>query len=288
MAPVTRFAGVLFALLLFPAFALAQSSATPNGSSPQQSALQLARASAAGSDPANDAPPQSQESRATAKPEANPARKKKKKKLPQAPRPESSTSEPQQTSRLLWIVPNFAAVSPGVKFERMTPKQKFWMATEDSFDYSSFVWTGVLAAQDYALDTYPELGNGAAGYGRYYWRGVLDDISNSYFSEAIVPVLTREDPRYFTLGHGGFFPRLGYALSRVVVTYSDSGRPTFNLSEVGGDFASSALSTAYYPPQERGMVKITEGWGTQMESAALNNIAKEFWPDIRKYVFHKH
>lgn len=153
MAPVTRFAGVLFALLLFPAFALAQSSATPNGSSPQQSALQLARASAAGSDPANDAPPQSQESRATAKPEANPARKKKKKKLPQAPRPESSTSEAQQTSRLLWIVPNFAAVSPGVKFERMTPKQKFWMATEDSFDYSSFVWTGVLAAQDYALDT---------------------------------------------------------------------------------------------------------------------------------------
>ena len=23
------------------------------------------------------------------------------------------------------------------------------------------------------------------------------------------------------------------------------------------------------------------GWGTQMESAALNNIVKEFWPDIR-------
>ncbi len=189
---------------------------------------------------------------------------------------------------MLWIVPNFAAVSPGVKFSPMTPKQKFWMATEGSFDYSSFVWTGVLAAQSYALNEYPELGSGRAGYGRYYWRGMLDGISNSYFSEAIVPVLTHEDARYFTLGRGGFFRRLGYALSRVVVTYSDSGHATFNISEVGGDFASSALSTAYYPPQERGIVKISQGWGTQLESAALNNIAKEFWPDVRKYVFHKH
>lgn len=189
---------------------------------------------------------------------------------------------------MLWIVPNFAAVSPGVKFAPMKPKQKFWMATEDSFDYSSFVWTGVLAFQSYELNEYPELGTGDVAYGRYYWRGLLDGISNSYFSEAIVPVLTHEDARYFTLGHGGIIKRLGYALTRVVVTYDDSGRNTFNISEVGGDFASSALSTAYYPPQERGIVKISEGWGTQLESAALNNIAKEFWPDIRKYVLHKH
>ncbi|MGH9716881.1 MAG: hypothetical protein ACRD4R_09180 [Candidatus Acidiferrales bacterium] len=189
---------------------------------------------------------------------------------------------------MMWIVPNFAAVSPGVEFHPMTPKQKFWMATEDSFDYSSFVWTGVLAAQSYALNQYPELGTGGVAYGRYYWRSMLDGISNSYFSEAIVPVLSHEDARYFTLGHGGFFRRLGYSLSRVVVTYSDSGRATFNLSEVGGDFASSALSTAYYPPQERGIAKISEGWGTQLESAALNNIAKEFWPDIRRRLFHQH
>ena len=187
----------------------------------------------------------------------------------------------------MWIVPNFAAVSPGVKFQPMAPKEKFWVATEDSFDYTSFVWTGVLAAQSYELDQYPELGRGRVAYGRYYWRGLLDGVSNTYFSEAIVPVLTHEDPRYFTLGRGGFLRRMEYALTRVVVTYSDSGKNTFNISEVGGDFASSALSTAYYPPEERGMVKISEGWGTELESAALNNIAKEFWPDIRKHVFHK-
>lgn len=281
-----RTAGAFLAVLLFPGIALGQM-ATASSASPQQSATATAETSVASASAASSgAAKQSTSSDSAANADKKSKQKKKKEQLPSAPTPGSSTSELQQTNRMLWVVPNFAAVSPGVKFEPMTPKQKFWMATEDSFDYSSFVWTGVLAAQSYALDQYPEFGTGRLAYGRYYWRGMLDGVSNSYFSEAIMPALTHEDPRYFTLGRGGFFRRLGYALTRVVVTYDDSGHNTFNISEVGGDFASSALSTAYYPPEERGMVKISEGWGTELESAALNNIAKEFWPDIHKHLLH--
>ena len=293
MPRLIRAASAVFVLLLISACVSARGAVAESAGATPQSAFSQPSQSAAGAaaqlsaeTPANANP---QSTAAPAKPQEKAKKQTKKKKLPQAPQVSSSSeARPQQTKRMMWIVPNFAAVSPGVKFEPMTPKQKFWMATEDSFDYSSFVWTGVLAAQSYALNEYPELGSGGAAYGRYYWRGMLDGISNSYFSEAIVPVLTHEDARYFTMGHGGFFPRLGYALTRVVITYSDSGHQTFNCSEVCGDFASSALSTAYYPPQERGMVKISEGWGTQLESAALNNIAKEFWPDIRQLLFHKH
>jgi hypothetical protein len=290
MGRMLRWAGALLSLGLFPVLSLAQSPPTVNGTAAEPSA-ESAQQRAAGSAPtlADNARAQSQNSAPAANPNPNSKQQKsQKKKRPAKTRRMNPSSKTQQTNRMLWIVPNFAAVSPGVTFTPMTPKQKFWMATEDSFDYSSFAWTGVLAFQSYELNQYPELGTGGVAYGRYYWRGMLDGISNSYFSEAIVPVLTHEDPRYFTLGHGGFFKRLGYALTRVVVTYDDSGHTTFNCGEVCGDFASSALSTAYYPPQERGIVKISEGWGTQLESAALNNIAKEFWPDIRKYVFHKH
>lgn len=290
MAPAVRMAGVFVALFCFPSLLFAQGSVTVNSTPPQQEDLWQAPSVPASSTRVRTAEPYQSDapSQTSSGDKSENQKQKEKKQLPAAPKPSQDSSPLQQTNRMMWIVPNFAAVSPGVKFQPMTPKQKFWMATEDSFDYSSFVWSGVLAAQSYALDQYPELGRGAAAYGRYYWRGVLDGVSNPYFSEAIVPVLTHQDPRYFTLGHGGFFPRLAYALTRVVVTYSDSGRNTFNISEVGGDFASSALSTAYYPPEERGMVKITEGWGTQLESAALNNIAKEFWPDIRKMLLHKH
>lgn len=201
---------------------------------------------------------------------------------------ESKSTKGEQTPRMLYVVPNFAAVSAGKQLPPLSTKEKFSLAFEDSFDYSSFVWTGILAAQDYGLDSYPELGTGFAGYGRYYWRGFLDGVSGTYFTEAIVPALTHEDPRYYTREGGGFWRRMGYALSRTVLTKTDSGGTTFNFSEVGGNFCEAALSQAYYPPQERGVGKTFENWGTQMESAALNNIAKEFWPDFRRIILRRH
>jgi hypothetical protein len=43
----------------------------------------------------------------------------------------------------------------------------------------------------------------------------------------------------------------------------------------------AGLSNLYYPSQERGFRKTAENWGTQIEAACLNNIIREFWPDIR-------
>lgn len=191
-------------------------------------------------------------------------------------------SEGKQTKRIFWVVPNFAAVSANTQLPPLTTKQKFVLAVHDSVDYSSFIWTGILAGQALALSSDPELGHGAAGYGRYYWRTFADGASGTFFTEAIVPAITREDPRYYTRGHGGFFRRTGYALSRTFLTKTDSGHTSFNASEVVGNGLEAALSNAYYPPQERGLSQTTRNWGTQMESAALNNIAKEFWPDIRR------
>ena len=196
-------------------------------------------------------------------------------------------SEGRQTNRILGVVPNFGAVSANTQLPPLSTKGKFWLATEDSFDYSSFVWTGILAGQEFGLNNYPEFGHGMAGYGRYYWHTFVDGVSGTYFTEAIVPWITREDPRYYTLGHGGFFRRTGYALSRVVVTKTDSESTSFNWSEVAGNAFEAGLSNAYYPPEERGWRQTGINWGAQLESAALNNIAKEFWPDFRRVVLRR-
>jgi hypothetical protein len=196
-------------------------------------------------------------------------------------------SEGKQTKRILGIVPNFAAVSANTQLPPLTVRGKFKLATEDSVDYSAFVWTGIVAGQSMALKSYPELGNGAAGYGRYYWRAFADQASGTFFTEAIVPSVTHEDPRYYTRGHGGFFRRTAYALSRVVITKTDSGGRSFNYSEIVGNALEAGLSNAYYPAEERGFRKTAENWGTQLEAAALNNIAKEFWPDIRRHLLRQ-
>ena len=105
--------------------------------------------------------------------------------------------------------------------------------------------------------------------------------------ESIVPAITHEDPRYYTMGQGGFYRRSGYAISRAFVTKTDSGGTSFNWSEVGGNALEAGLSTAYYPPQERGLSQTALNFATQMESAVLNHVFQEFWPDIRRKVFRR-
>jgi hypothetical protein len=199
----------------------------------------------------------------------------------------SQNDQERQTNRMLWIAPNFGAVSAGVQFKPLTAHEKFVLAFHDSFDYTSFTWTAIEAAQGLAVNSDPEFGHGIAGYGRYYWHNYVDGVSGTYFTEAIVPALTHEDPRYFTMGHGGIARRTLYALTRTLLTRDDSGRWGFNWSEVGGNGLEATLSNAYYPAGDRGVGQTFQNWGVQMESAALNNVAKEFWPDIRRKVLRQ-
>jgi hypothetical protein len=200
---------------------------------------------------------------------------------------QADNSAGKQTQRMFWVIPNFAAVSADTKLPPLTAGGKFALATQDSVDYSSFVWAGMLAGQSMALKSYPELHNGLAGYGRYYWRAFADQASGSFFTEAIVPAVTHEDPRYYTLGHGGFLRRAEYALSRVVITKTDSGGTSFNFSEIVGNAMEAGLSNFYYPPEERGLSNTAVNWASQLEAASLNNIIREFWPDIRHKILRQ-
>lgn len=50
----------------------------------------------------------------------------------------SSPPEEKQPKRILWVIPNYRAMSTTTLLPPLSPKQKLWLATEDSFDYSSF------------------------------------------------------------------------------------------------------------------------------------------------------
>lgn len=120
--------------------------------------------------------------------------------------PVKESSEGKQTHRIFGVVPNFAAVTANSQLPPLTVKGKFKLASEDSFDYSSFIWTGMLAAQSMALKTYPEFGHGTAAYGRYYWHGFVDGVSGTYLTEAIGQPLrakTRDIIRLDMVGFSG-------------------------------------------------------------------------------------
>jgi hypothetical protein len=191
----------------------------------------------------------------------------------------------QQTKRILFIIPNFRSVSVDAKLPPLSPKDKFKLAVQDSFDYSSFIYVGIVAGIGQLQSSYPEFHQGAAGYGRYYWHSFADAVGENAFTEFIVPVATREDPRYYTLGRGGPFKRTIYSASRLVITRTDKGNETFNFSEIVGAGASSGISNLYYPSAYNTWTKTGQKWLTQVAVDGISNIAKEFWPDINQHVF---
>lgn len=194
--------------------------------------------------------------------------------------------EGQQTKRILWIVPNFRAVSVGVKLPPQPVKEKFKTSALDSFDYSSFIFVGIQAGISQVTDAYPAFRQGAAGYGRYYWHTFADQTDENLWVEGILPSVLRQDSRYYTLGHGGFIKRGLYAVSRTVITRTDSGRETFNASEVLGSGIAAGISSAYYPSQSRTWTKTGQRWLTNALLDLGTFGAKEFWPDINHAIFH--
>jgi hypothetical protein len=206
---------------------------------------------------------------------------------PDSPQPKIEPEQSgQQTKRILWIIPNYRSVSANTYLPPQSFKEKFWMATQDSFDYSAFVYVGILSGAAMAGKSEPSFGHGAAGYGNYFAHGFADNAIENYMVEAIVPALTKEDPRYYTLGKGGFFKRSGYAMSRLFITRTDSGRKTFNLSETVGAGAAAGIGNAYYTANSNEWVKTYQRWLSQVVQDGVGNMFKEFWPDVNKALFH--
>lgn len=192
----------------------------------------------------------------------------------------------KQPKRILGIIPNYRAVSADTHLPPLRFKEKFWLATQDTFDYSDFIFVGGLAGIALAQNSQPSFGQGASGYGQYYWHIFVDGAIENYMTEAIVPAATHEDPRYYTMGHGGFFKRTGYAVSRLLITRTDAGHNTLNISEIVGAGAAAGIGNAYYPAESNPFVKTYQRWGTQVGLDGIFNVLKEFWPDIDQAVFH--
>lgn len=266
--PVSSRRGLSSARNAFAAITLLLGASTALAQSPTESTQEPAKAPAPQTDSTSNQQPQSS-SAATSTDSSSLA-----------------SSEAKQTKRILWIYPNYRAVSADTQLPPLSLKTKFWLATEDSFDYSSFISAGMIAGISQANRSYPEFGQGAKGFGRYYWHAVADQAVGNYFTEAIVPAATHQDPRYYTLGHGGIFKRTGYAISRLLITRTDSGGRTANVSEIVGNGAGAGISDLYYPSRERTWTKTGQKWLTQCALDGLFNIAKEFWPDVNRIVFH--
>jgi hypothetical protein len=83
--------------------------------------------------------------------------------VPGAPIPKINPADPnnpigqegKQSKRILWIIPNYRAVSANTHLPALSLKGKLWLATEDTFDYSNFIFVGALAGISMAQESQP-------------------------------------------------------------------------------------------------------------------------------------
>lgn len=194
----------------------------------------------------------------------------------------------QEPKRILGVMPNFRAVSAGALPPPPTLKQSFMLATQNSFDYSSFVFVGATSALAEWSDAHAQLGDGMPGFGRYYWRGFLDKTDGNYQVLFGFATILHEDERYYAKGGGGFLKRFVYSTTRVFITPNYQGHNTFNAAEFLGRGGAQAVSVFYYPSQTRTASAVASKFGWSILRDAAANAFREFWPDISTHVLHRH
>lgn len=193
--------------------------------------------------------------------------------------PEPGTSN----DRLFYALPNFLTIRQTDGIQPLSSAEKFRVVARGSFDYVQPVWYGVLAGIAQAENSEPSFGQGMRGYAKRYGTAAADGTIEDFMTGAVLPSLLHQDPRYFQSGQGGFWRRTGYAVSRIVVTRSDSGRAEFNFSEIIGSALSAGISNyTYHPRADRTLANTAHGWGMQIGYDTLTIALKEFWPDLRR------
>jgi len=207
----------------------------------------------------------------------------------QAADPSELPSSPLTNDRIFGVIPNYQTVAnPEKNIAPLTVKQKFELFAKETFDPFIAVSAAAGAALSQADNDHPKYGQGSGPYAERFGAAIADVTTQNFFSDAVLSPLLHEDPRYFRRGpEYRFWPRLGYALSRVVVTRTDAGKTRFNNSGIFGMAMGIALSNAYYPNSSVSGEVVAVRLGTSLVSSALSNILPEFWPDMKQKFFHR-
>ena len=192
-----------------------------------------------------------------------------------------------EDKRIFGVIPNNRTTEESIPFHSISGAQKMHIAFMDSFDWPVFPTSGLFAALYQIENQNPSFGQGVKGYAQRFASAYGDQMIGNMMTEGLVPILTHEDPRYFRRGEGSILGRTGYALKQIVIVRTDSGGHFFNFSEWGGNAIGVAISNAYYPDTRTAGDNI-ERLGVACATDAFSQVMKEFWPDVKHALFHRH
>ena len=211
----------------------------------------------------------------------------------------------QESQRTLGVMPSFN-VAYDAHVPPLLPSQKIKIAFHSSTDPFAFVTAGIVSLYGQATDDhgpdyetktnsagqkyvvrYEGYGMGWEGYGKRFAANYADSFDGNMIGNALLPILLKEDPRYFRQGHGPIRHRFLFAIESTVWARRDNGNWGPNYANVLGNIAAGGISNAYYPSYERGAGLTFERGLVVTAEGTIGALLNEFLPDLTKRYLHR-
>lgn len=193
----------------------------------------------------------------------------------------------EEAQRILGVVPNFNVVIGGQAVP-LTAGQKWKLAYHSSVDPFYFATAFLLAGYSEIDDTHQGYHWGPKGYFKRAGANYADTVNGTLIGNALLPVLLKQDPRYFRKGTGSIKSRIVYSALTTFICRGDNGHKQFNLSNVAGNFISGAISNTYYPSDEVGLELTLTNASVVTLEGSLGAMFEEFAPDVINHFRHRH
>src|SRR6266704_3372339 len=162
----------------------------------------------------------------------------------------------------------------------LSSKQKFELFADESVAPSRFLSSAFGAGIGQAHNSLPGYGQEMGGYGKRFGSSMATAASNNFFGTFVIASLQHRDPRYFVTLHGGAGHRIGYALSRILVSRTDDGRDGANWPGILGPLVAETLANSYLPVKEQTGGRTMQRYGIRIGLNTASNALREYWPTI--------
>lgn len=188
-----------------------------------------------------------------------------------------------------WAPKYHRTVHPDERAYPLTPMDKLKLSVMSRLTLGEAASTVVGAGWSQFRNSRPNYGTDSGAFGERIGGLAIKQTSQAFFSYGVFPALLHQDPRYYILGDTKPFKRrIVYSAMTVILTQNDQGNSVINSSRLAGIAAATALTTAYYPPVNRGFGNESKAFGTSIATAVLNSELHEFGGDIFGLFHHRH
>jgi hypothetical protein len=189
---------------------------------------------------------------------------------------------PQTAATAGPIAPKYQKyLSAGYRGQPLTARDKVIVGLRDL--YSPFTILGDLASAGYSdlVDGQPNYGTDRQALGKRVGATFLRDANEGIFTDMVFAPLLHEDPRYYAEGPKyNILHRTLYAVTRPLITRTDSGKTTINGAMLIGYAGASTISYAYYPKINQNFHDTAATYGGSLEGAAIGFLVSEYFDDV--------